>query len=349
MKKINNNPNKLNLGFFAENGLTGAAHGERLRKLKLKEDFLFNDNSFKTLKKNHVNVLKALINFLIIIFKYKFPPSIIAAKYLHLDDLRKTRNSKIDTLYIDSLHIAFLLKNFNSNKIIVSVHNYDPDYLLELSRLENSVIKSFFYKYESAISKIIIRQLAKNPKIKIWALTLRDFQSLADLLGSENNLKLIPHQLPVYKNTNRQISKDYHKKINLLFMGGGSHAPNIEALDFILKILDEDERFFANILGSSWQRKPHPRIKYHGYIEDLSTFFLDDFLFICPVFSGSGINMKIFTAIEHGLPGILSEFTKKPFDVYKHRFPNNNYIALNSHDPKIWSNAILEKYFKDRE
>ena len=67
-------------------------------------------------------------------------------------------------------------------------------------------------------------------------------------------------------------------------------------------------------------------------------------VFVCPVFSGSGINMKILTAIELGIPGVLSNFTRTPFNVYGEGFPDDEYDVVVGKDLKSWADSINKKF-----
>ena len=328
-----------NMAVFADNGVSGASHGVGLRKALLKEDG-FSASSFVTLSGS--NIFSILIGLVTLVVKYRFPPSIISARFLSSASV--IANPKTDLLYIDTLHLSFLCEQISNRKCIVNFHNYDPEYLLELGRLEKSLLRSLAYRYESFISKIILRRLEKIDRLEMWALTSKDLDLVRLLLKHSQNVKLVPHQLPKFGASKTSDSpNDSRPCLDLIFIGAGGHGPNKEALDFIVNILDYDARFVAHIVGPSWQMQSHPRLKFHGFVKNLDVFLAAKFLFICPVFSGSGINMKVFTAIEFGLPGILSQFTREPFNVYGKDFPDEEYVVVNGKDPKSWADLIIKR------
>jgi len=328
-----------NMAVFADNGITGATHGVALRKVLLKEDG-FSSSNFITLSGS--SIFSILIGLITLVVKYRWPPSIISARFLSSASV--IANSNTELLYIDTLHLSFLCKKIGNKKCIVNFHNYDPEYLLELSRLEKSILRSLLFKYESFISKIILRRLEKIDRLEMWALTSKDFDSARLLLNYSKKIKLIPHQLPrfgAYKSSD--ALNNSRPCLDLIFIGAGGHGPNKEALDFIISILDCNTRFVAHIVGPSWKIHSHPRLKFHGFVKKLDAFLADNYLFICPIFSGSGINMKVFTAIEFGLPGILSQFTREPFNVYGKDFPDEEYVVVNGKDPKSWADLIIKR------
>ena len=328
------------MAIFVDNGVSGASHGVSLRKALLKEKGFVNSD-FVTLSRS--NIFSVLIGVIILLAKYRFPPSLIAARFLRSANVES--NSAAQILYIDTLHLSFLCEQIVSEKYIINFHNYDPEYLLELGRLEKSWLKSLVYKYESIISKMILRKLEKFDRCEMWALTSKDAESVKQLLTDSKSIKLIPHKLPKFR-----VSKcsDFQQKRSqfkdLLFIGSGGHKPNKEALTFIINLLNYDNRFVAHIVGPKWQAQDHPRLKFHGFVEDLSMFVEFKIVFVCPVFSGSGINMKILTAIELGIPGVLSHFTRTPFNVYGEGFPDDEYDVVVGKDLKSWAESINKKF-----
>lgn len=328
------------MAIFVDNGISGASHGVRLRKaLLVEEGFL--SSEFVTLSGS--KILSVLIGLVILLVKYRFPPSLIAAKFLRSAKVASNLGTKI--LYIDTLHLSFLCERIHSEKYIVNFHNYDPEYLLELARLEKSFFKSVVYRYESFISKMILRRLAKDDRCEMWALTSKDVESVRQLLKDSKNIKLVPHKLPKFRVS--QVSHFQGESspfIDLLFIGAGGHKPNTEALAFMINLLNYDDRFVAHIVGPNWQTQNHPRLKFHGFVKDLSVFFESKMIFVCPVFSGSGINMKIMTAIELGIPGVLSHFTRTPFNVYGEDFPDGKYDVVVGQDLKSWTDSIINRF-----
>ena len=328
------------MAIFVDNGISGASHAVGLRKVMLKDDD-FSDANFVTLSNSSLMV--TLISLVTLVVKYRFLPSLISAKYLNA--AKSVANSRVDILYIDTLHLAFLCRRIGFNRCIVNFHNYDPDYLLELARLEKSLLRSWAYRYESFISKRILRKLERIERLEMWAITSRDFDSVKDLLADTKNLKIVPHQLPAFGST--KVCEPFISSgpnFDLVFIGSGAHGPNKEALGFIVDILACDARFVVHIVGPAWKIEPHSRLKFHGFVKDLDAFLASKSLFICPVFSGSGINMKIFTAMQFGLPGVLSRFTRDPFDVYGEDFPDHEYVVVNGKDARAWSDAIVARF-----
>jgi glycosyltransferase involved in cell wall biosynthesis len=328
-----------NLGVFAENGVSGASHGARLRKVLLKKSGFLDASLISVSRAGLGSTLLALVK---LVFKYRYPPSLISARFL--SSATEARHLKLDTFYMDTLHLSFMVDHMDASRCIVSLHNYDPEYFLELGRHENAFFKKCAYIYESLMSKLILNKIAKSPSTELWTLTSKDRDSVSVFLGKSVNLKVVPHLLPVFgTKQSLNITQSIQPCFDLIFIGVGSHQPNREALDFILKILNYDDRFRAHILGPSWQDQPYPRVKYYGFIENLDSFLSEKFIFVCPVFSGSGINMKIFSAIEFGLPGVLSRFTHEPFKVYGEGFPDEKYDVVDGKDPESWARAIVKK------
>ena len=94
-----------NMAVFADNGITGATHGVALRKVLLKEDG-FSSSNFITLSGS--SIFSILIGLITLVVKYRWPPSIISARFLSSASV--IANSNTELLYIDTLHLSFLCK-----------------------------------------------------------------------------------------------------------------------------------------------------------------------------------------------------------------------------------------------
>lgn len=105
----------------------------------------------------------------------------------------------------------------------------------------------------------------------------------------------------------------------ILFLGGYSHKPNVEGMDwFFHDVLPNiDEKHLASVefhlVGNGWpeslieeyRKSIHFPFVYHGFVKDLQTV-VPGCIMIVPILTGSGMRMKILDAAALGVPFITT-------------------------------------------
>lgn len=68
----------------------------------------------------------------------------------------------------------------------------------------------------------------------------------------------------------------------------------------------------------------HPDVKFLGYVNDISDFYEEVDMIVCPIMSGTGINVKTVQAMAHGMPVLATQHATKGVGTrYKnHQFHN---------------------------
>ena len=107
----------------------------------------------------------------------------------------------------------------------------------------------------------------------------------------------------------------YENQRYLLFVGGFSHEPNVDAVHFLIN----------EIMPSIWLRQPNlvlmvvgsdfpialrhnlnEKIKILGHVGDLTDIYLGAFASICPLRFGAGVKGKVIESLRYGIPVITS-------------------------------------------
>ena len=98
----------------------------------------------------------------------------------------------------------------------------------------------------------------------------------------------------------------------MLFLGSFRHAPNAEALDWLVQhvmplVLREEPEAKLLVIGSD----PPPRyslpdfgdaIELRGYVDDIHGPMREAAVFLCPIRSGSGVRVKLLESFASGIP-----------------------------------------------
>ena len=109
----------------------------------------------------------------------------------------------------------------------------------------------------------------------------------------------------------------------LTFIGGYSHIPNQEGIDwFISNIIDklDTNRIKAiNVVGAGWPQRyhqQHPKLHFLGFVENLRDV-LQGSILIVPILTGSGMRMKILDAAAANAPIVTTTVGVEGLD-FKH-------------------------------
>lgn len=95
--------------------------------------------------------------------------------------------------------------------------------------------------------------------------------------------------------------------LHIGFLGTMWWWPNRQAADwFVQQVLDgiPDGRILAHFFGPGSEQYAgrHPRLQAHGVVADLSTVWNTCDIMVCPMQSGSGVNIKFVESLFNGVP-----------------------------------------------
>lgn len=120
---------------------------------------------------------------------------------------------------------------------------------------------------------------------------------------------------PVFESQIQYLFKN-ELPLNLLFMGSESHIPNKDGLEwFITRIMPylhqaglNNQLLVTGAWSKTFQKKYKSKyIKFTGFIDELDPILAQSIL-VSPIRIGSGIRMKIITAMSKGVPVVSTKF-----------------------------------------
>ena len=142
-----------------------------------------------------------------------------------------------------------------------------------------------------------------------------------------------------------QIQNGSSDKHNLLFVGGFSHEPNIDAVSWFCDeifpdILNEIPNAKLTVVGSD---PPDQILNYRsdsiiilGYVPSLAPIFRENYISIAPLRYGAGMKGKIGEAMAYGLPVVTTHIGAQGMDLV-HRVN-----AMVSDSPSDFSISVIE-------
>lgn len=291
---------------------------------------------------NRINPLKALLNLLFTRKPYNISRFYSKRTAGKISALLKERSFDIIqfeglvmNLYLD------LVKRESSARVVMRSHNVESDIWYSLAGETRQPLAKFYYK---SLAKRIerIEKKSLNRYDALLAISDTDREKFITKGVSVPIFTLYPSLRS--SAINPPIPKE--GEITAGFIGSLDWRPNIKGLIWFLeKVWPETKESKTRINLIVAGRNPAPLIKremkragvqYCGSPQLSSTFLEGINLLVVPLFSGSGIRIKIIEALMHGIPVVttISGAEGLPHDIA-------GLIAI-TNDPSKMSAAIIE-------
>ena len=215
-----------------------------------------------------------------------------------------------DYIILDGLYASVFLDEIKSKsmaKIIYRSHNVEHQIWLDRAKTTNNWLKrQFLISLANKVSKYEKKLLQELDYIAAISSVDYDFFKLE----TTNQVEIIPvSMLPI--KTVDSIAKN-----QICFIGNFGWFPNVEGMSwFINKVFPilkidyplltlhiagfESKEALSNLVSDG--------IVIHGPVNDAALFIKTHGIFVSPIFSGSGIKIKVLEAMNAGVPMVLSK------------------------------------------
>lgn len=208
------------------------------------------------------------------------------------------------------------LKTISFKEIFVHYHNNEEQYYHDLLK-QQGILYYSIYLAAKKNQQLSLRYATTNVFI-----TKEDSISVGDCVGKKI---IIPITLKNHYNaepTNKKPEKTY-----ALFLGAATYA-NIEGAKYIIsKIATNCKTIDFVIAGKGMKEslkneKIPENVTIFSFIEDLKPLFENAFVFLVPLFSGSGMKVKIAEAMMYGKKVLGSQLAWWGYEI-----PNDSFIC----------------------
>jgi polysaccharide biosynthesis protein PslH len=139
------------------------------------------------------------------------------------------------------------------------------------------------------------------------------------------------------------LSKQLQPKA--LYIGTVHYPPNLMGLRWFIqecwpKVIEKIPTATLDIVGRGGEQLGvvHPSIKVHRYIDDLTSMYAQSSVFVVPLFSGSGIRLKILDAMNHGLPVVSTTIGYQGLEVT----PNQEILVAD--DASLFAEKVCQLF-----
>lgn len=191
---------------------------------------------------------------------------------------------------------------------VLVVHNLEFEVYRDQLRSSGAFVRRLFHdllhddrKYE-AFERVVLGRVDA-----CVAIAADEAARLPRLAGKALDVVNIPAVFggPRFDPSRRRPSSN--GQLRLTFLGKMGWWPNRQAVEWFLGAVwpfvpsDTYELHLYGAGSEAWN-DPSRRIVGHGFVEDLATVWASTDIFVNPMQSGSGVNVKVCEALHHGLP-----------------------------------------------
>lgn len=129
----------------------------------------------------------------------------------------------------------------------------------------------------------------------------------------------------------------------LSFLGSFRHHPNVEgvrwfARDVMPRLIAQDPSahltIYGSCMGGDIRALQSENVLPHGFINDTADAYKSHRIFIAPLLSGAGVKGKVFSALSHGIPCVVSPIAAEGIGL------RSGYDCIIADRPEEWVNAI---------
>lgn len=221
---------------------------------------------------------------------------------------QKLTNDNYDVILIESTLMMIYISQLKANVldkslIVLRSHNLEYEVWKRQGQIEKYFLKRLFINFQANKLRRFEHQMYQLCNL-IWAISPRD----SDRIRNETaGLKVIP--IPVGIDNQRTFYKKRDQSvINIGYIGSLDWMPNISGLAWFIRLIlpylntTKIEIHIAGKNGKASAFVNNPNLHYHAEVPDSSSFISSLDLMIVPLFSGSGVRIKLLEAISLGTP-----------------------------------------------
>ncbi len=285
------------------------------------------------------NLLKLIFNYFRLRPHYVYQYSCTEAKqFIH----KLIQSWKPEIIHVDHLNSAqfvpsnewFLQRNSKSPILILDNHNVIHNFYYSRFRNTRKLIRKLYLFIEGSLN--VIYEFIHYPRFN-HIFSISDTE-VSQITFMNKRVSVLPTQYPI----KHQI-KNGTKQIDLLFVGLLDWPPNEEGLRWFL---DHSYPTLAKIfphlsicvIGGSDNlyrfKQDYPEIYFPGNVKSIDSYLSKSKVFFIPLLSGSGLCIKVLTALSCEIPIVSTTYGIRGYDLI-----HNKHVVLGD-SPDSFTEAI---------
>jgi glycosyltransferase involved in cell wall biosynthesis len=291
-----------------------------------------------------LSILSLLINFLF--SKTPYIAKRFLSKEFKIELTRLIKKNNYDIIQFEGLYCLQyipIIKQYFKGKTIYRPHNLEHQIWKQNSKNSKSILKRIYFnslarRLEKLETKLLntydyITPISDNDKEEFIA------------LGNSKPILTIPFGINLESYSNDTKSTIINSN-SICYIGALDWIPNQTGIlwfidDVLPLILKENPNIKLNIAGRNapeWLRNKFniPNIKFHGEVDDAHSFLQKNGLMVVPLFSGSGMRVKIIEGMALKKTIIATSVAAEGISC------NNNEDIIITNENITFAESILE-------
>lgn len=257
--------------------------------------------------------------------------------------VRRISSTDYDVVHFDTVGLAQYRQLVDGAATVLDHHNVESHMMLRRAQKESNPIKKAYFFQEALKLRAYEKKFLPRFDGHITCSDV-DSQRLLDMRGGLD-VKSVPNSVRV--DAAFRPGEKGGDSLKLLFIGGLDWYPNRDAVlhfvsDIWPQLADAGVKLEVDIVGKNpgaelrAEAERDPRLRVHGFVDDIKAFYRDSDLFICPIRDGGGTKLKVLDAMAHGLPVIGYEEACEGIEV------SNGENAAVVASPEEFAKRVLE-------
>jgi glycosyltransferase involved in cell wall biosynthesis len=281
---------------------------------------VFNNLTFTYVETNtEIKFLDAFVN----LFYSRLPYN--AERFIskgYLSELEKIlKKQHFDIVQLEGPYLWFcvgMIKKYSNAPISFRAHNVEFEIWQRTAQAEKNIIKRFYLKHLAKRIKRLELSIINSYDFLI-PITARD-EKLFCSFGNTKPSFVIPVGIDI-----PELKKDAFNTKSIFYIGALDWVPNQEGLLWFIDnvfpdIIEQHNDIQFHIAGRNapaWLIKKfeHNNIVYLGEIDDAHSFIINSGIMLVPLFSGSGMRVKIVEGLALGKPIITTSIGAEGIDI----------------------------------
>jgi len=228
------------------------------------------------------------------------------------------KNSHFDVIHIETIFLAHyipLIRAHSNAVIVIRAHNIEHRIWKRLSDNTTSFFKKYYLKHlANTLKKEELNSI--NQADGIITISKPDMDFFVNN-GCIKPICVIPFGInkATIELINPKEIVQNSDVVNIGYIGSMNWYPNIEGVKWFIEQVwipefERNNKIHFHLAGRnippSFNKYNIPNITIHGEVNDAYSFINDCDIMITPLFSGSGIRIKIIESMLHGKPVITT-------------------------------------------
>jgi glycosyltransferase involved in cell wall biosynthesis len=216
--------------------------------------------------------------------------------------------SQFDLIHVDTISLAPYVKSLKHAKKVLNHHNIESLMMLRRAENEKNIFKKIYFWQEGIKLKAFEKRVCPTFDLnvtcsKLDSERLNQFAPNIQCVDIPNGVDLTYFKPEVYRGDRKSI----------IFAGGLSWYPNLDAMTFFLKsiwplLVEKIPDISFTLIGRSppdWMiamQKEYKNLHVTGFVDDVRPYFKQSAVYVCPIRDGGGTKLKVLDALAMQIP-----------------------------------------------